>query len=53
MKKRPKSLSATNSANRVDRKLVCGLLACALIGGTGLTSYAADSNGGGIRLTLR
>lgn len=47
MKKRPKSLSATYSANRVDRKLVCGLLACALIGGTGLTSYATDSNGGG------
>lgn len=47
MKKRPKSLPATHSAQPVDRKLACGLLAAALIGGTAITSYAADSNRGG------
>lgn len=47
MKKRPKSLPATHSAQPVDRKLACGLLAAALIGGSAITSYAADSNRGG------
>ncbi len=52
MKKRPKSLPATHSAQPVDRKLACGLLAAALIGGTAITSYAADSNRGDILLFL-
>lgn len=52
MKKRPKSLPATHSAQPVDRKLACGLLAAALIGGSAITSYAADSNRGVILLFL-
>lgn len=47
MKKRPKSLPATHSAQLVDRKLACGLLVAALIGGTAATSYAADNSRGG------
>lgn len=47
MKKRPKSLPAIHSAQLVDRKLACGLLVAALIGGTAATSYAADNSRGG------
>lgn len=47
MKKRPQSLSAVNRTDSVDKKLAGGLLALALIGGTGVTTYAADANGGG------
>ncbi|MEZ3562130.1 hypothetical protein [uncultured Duncaniella sp.] len=48
MKQRPKSLSSVLGSNNVDRKLACGVLAFALIGGTGMTAHAADSNRGGI-----
>ena len=47
MKKSPKSLSAVHNANVVDRKLACGLLTLALMGGAGINAYAADSNMGG------
>lgn len=47
MKKRPQSLSAVNRTGSVDKKLAGGLLALALIGGTGVTTYAADGNRGG------
>lgn len=47
MKQRPKSLSSVLGSNNVDRKLACGVLAFALIGGTGMTAHAADSNRGG------
>lgn len=53
MKKRPQSLSAVNRTDSVDKKLAGGLLALALIGGTGVTTYAADANRGGILLSLR
>lgn len=53
MKKRPQSLSAVNRTGSVDKKLAGGLLALALIGGTGVTTYAADGNRGGILLNLR
>lgn len=48
MKKRPQSLSAVNRTGSVDKKLASGLLALALIGGTGVTTYAADGNRGGV-----
>ncbi len=47
MKQRPKSLSSVLGSNNVDRKLACGVLAFALMGGTGMTAHAADSNRGG------
>lgn len=47
MKQRPKSLSSVLGSNNVDRKLACGVLAFALIGGTGIAANAADSNRGG------
>ena len=47
MKQRPKSLSSVLGSNNVDRKLACGVLAFALMGGTGMTAHAADSIRGG------
>ncbi|MCM1355749.1 MAG: TonB-dependent receptor [Staphylococcus sp.] len=44
MKTRPKSLSRAGYATPADRKLACGLLVAALIGGSGMTSYAADNS---------
>ncbi|WP_303029340.1 hypothetical protein [uncultured Duncaniella sp.] len=47
MKKRPKSLSTVTGVPMTDRRLACGLITAALIGGSALTSYANESLGGG------
>ena len=45
MNMKTKSLSSGRSAKAIDRKLAGGLLAVALIGGCGLTGYAANGLG--------